>query len=177
MKEECNCSRFIMLLNKNNLYTPQLPTWFVLCFLCRYHQFICCSESSPEEASLSSSVEPPRFNRWEMNDRVQTPTQGNMILFVRVSDPACLFTPSGIVGGKLCRDSLGNAEMLKPLAVSRNRKSPRQIAATGWVWSCGCRFACCSLKFMCLLMCFSVRARGIKRTWEDKIWRYYGINI
>lgn len=93
------------------------------------------------------------------------------------SDPACLFTPSGIIGGKLCRDSLGNTEMLRPLAVSRNRKSPRQIAATGWVWLCGCRFACCSLKFTCLFMCFSVQARGIKRTWEDKIWRRYGISI
>lgn len=41
-----------------------LLTTFALCCLYRRHQFVWCSESSPEEASLSPSLEPPCFDRW-----------------------------------------------------------------------------------------------------------------
>lgn len=107
-------------------------TTFALCCFYRCNQFVWRSESSPEEASLPSSVEPPRFDRWvEIDDGVQRPTRESTIFF---SDNARLFALSGIISGKLCDDSLGDTEVFRPVVAPRNRQSPWQIAATGWVW-------------------------------------------
>lgn len=65
------------------------------------------------------------------------------------SNPACLFPPSGLISGKLCSNSLGNAEMLRSLVVARNRKSPRQIATTGWGDSRSLPVCLASLTFLC----------------------------
>lgn len=40
------------------------------------------------------------------------------------SNSICLFALSGIIGGKLRGDSLGNAEMFRPVVVPRNRNGP-----------------------------------------------------
>lgn len=46
------------------IYSLWFLTKFALCCPYRCHQFVWRSESSPEEASLPSSVEPPCFDRW-----------------------------------------------------------------------------------------------------------------
>lgn len=110
----------------------------LLCCFYRYCRIICYSEGSAEKTSLSSSVEPAHFLRWEMTNTQDVPIicspaahNGSLTSFFHLWPP-CL-SLSGVVSGQLCSDTLGNSEMLRPLVATRNWQSSGQIAATGWV--------------------------------------------
>lgn len=114
----------------------------LMCLMCPVLFYRCChfiwhSEGSPEKVSLSSSMEPAHFDRClhirpQQLFALHPPMLPLSLLLYRCfSNRASLFSLSGVFSGKLCSDSLGNAEMLRPLVVARNRQSPGQISTSG----------------------------------------------
>lgn len=160
------------------IYSLWFLTKFALCCPYRCHQFVWRSESSPEEASLPSSVEPPCFDRWGklmmvFKDQRVRPQFSFLTMSVSLLSVASSVGSYAVTRWETqkCTDLWMFLETGKV-----PDRSPPQGEYDVWLQAC-MFLPKADVSPHVLLFCFSVQARGIRKICKDKIWRRYGINI
>lgn len=166
----------------------------LLGFCCRYRQFICHSEIAPEETSLCSSVEPPRFDRWDTHRAFACPVF-LVVLKLFLASPSVVSSFGSYALTRWETQKCSDLWVLLETGKVPDR-SPAQGEYRFWLkaymprrilWSVlPCLYyhtISCQLSSVVIdtnnvsrHLSFSVSARRIKETKPDKIWRWYGIN-